>query len=1248
MASLPVSGAGGADPLLSVLALEPLVLQEDGGEFAPEDQEPDKHRPARSRTNDSGRGMTPEEVLASPMDFLGIKTDPQLARFFEAIESEHASPRELLLLSCSGHRRDVDELLLAESRRPVVQGRRRTAAEKEKDKAAAAEAEEQQRRRRSSASQSAEAAAAASAAAAAAPSAAQAARAGAQDPAQAQFHSPPRHGTPSSGGDGGEQTKGSSPVLSPTRLLWQRLTKDRDKDKDKGKDKGKSKDKEKATAVVATSGEQKQQQEQGDVEKAGGSPTRTRIKDWLRNKINKDKDCAASDAAAADDKGAALTVPGRSSFLTAPPPSRSPMPAPKAPSPLQRQAPPARRHSHALLPDDGSPAPPMSYSGNALPSGGGGSKGAMEASRLTTRRNSGSRPSHSRNGSASLSLSHNFASEAERAARAPTAPPPSPCTILLTNLALYVFPPAIAVEVEVPAEAAPEDGQGQAAGADGNEATAAAKPKPATTRRITKHFLVYNEFLRVSLSDIALVSLPYRAGLTRAGGDFALRITDFAITLTERPEGGASVVSGLASAGMVDGPLRPFQSLWLQAPRNCRSLLVESLSDAIVCLTGRPVDISQPDYAQLIEDILSGQTRAAATATAAAAAMDPKQPIKHAAAEDRLAAQVREAALMATWKAKHVVHSGYLHHRATHVWPTIVSGSSARGSGSGDVSGSSGTDGDEGAPRISLRSREASSWSSRYFVVTGPEAGDRWADTVERVLRHFATQQDMESWRYVGGVLAAGKALPKHLSPVAGAGSGTTALGLPAQIELYAPPPGRGAVLLREASALAGEGTPFSFELLVFPRISSMREEQGGSGADESSDAPPPLSPEAAAALPILQAALPPDVRDHPLVRASVEAVLEYGFTRHLFQVPAPPPPGQAATPELVAASSPGLGSTAAAVGASAAAFAPGAHTTMSRVASASVSLTATPQKQQQQQQPILSNANQRKQQAFMQSQSAAAPSTPARPSSLSVSSGLSSTPVLTSPGRSAAAASALMNADLRCWVRALRAAIAGGSSGADSFATPPTSPAAVAGRNASASVSVTRSSMLATHDHTHGSFGRTLAPPIFDPVAHRTPSPSISSSGANVSASASASAGVDPTHVRGATGSLSNSQSLNLSLPASPSPAPSPPLQPVPPASETTAVAAAAAVDESDALSSQSSIVSPRFFSSPSASPPADSAAQPHPAAATVVAVGEGGTGVTADLFSFPAAADAAHTGAGALSPGLHAILPSSPSELP
>jgi hypothetical protein len=1062
-------------------------------------------------------------------------------------------------------------------------------------------------------------------------------------------------------------------VLSPSKL-WQRLTKDKDKDKEQPKEKEKA-------AHNNADGPGK-----GDAEKAGGSPSRTRIKDWLRSKMNKDDDKSSAAASSSAASAAASPSSSPSSSIAAPVANSSgggaaaakssPPLNPRASSPLQRHAPPARRHSHKLLPDDGSPAPPMSYSGKAN----------INSALPPASSDRGAR-SHSRNGSsataASTSPSHNFCTEAERALRAPTAPRPTPCTILLSTRALYVFPPAIAVDMDedvltgalVPAPAEHEKKKKQsgatASATAAEPATDAAEtgqpqsanPPATVTRRITKYFMVYNEYVRVSLHDIGMVSLPYRSGLTRSGADLALRITDFAVHLAERINsqhggggagGAGSVVSGLAmlsgsgsgQAALSDGPLHPFQTLWLQAPRNCRSLVVESLSDAVLNLRGLPLELAQPDYAELIADILSSssssseqQSSSSSSSTAVATA-----------GENRIATQVREAALATAWKAKHVVHSGYLHHRATHVWPAIVAAGGVNNGGAGggeeaavDFPDSSSPEpspsppapalvSDPSVPRLRMRSRVASDWRSHYFVLTGPAPNDRFAPD-ERVLRPFASQQDMESWRYVCAALASGKTLPrshqKHFASAPEGGDGV-GLGLPMQqIDLKTLP---ASVVLREANALAGEGHAFSFELLVFPRTSSMREEEeeeaeevnGGDGGEhDATRALPPLSAQAQASFAALQACLPPDVRDHPVVRASAEGVLEYGFARHLFEVPAPPPPGMSQSQAIAAAAAASAGSVPSAT----------------RATSASVSVASSSSSSAQT--SLLSSANQRKQQAQQQQQQqqqlqGSAPSTPARSSSLSVSSISSSgtSPVLLSPGRSAAASTALMNADLRCWVRALRAAIAGGSVGMDVFAaTPPVSPATsrVAGRGASASVSVSGSATRNTAASIDHSGHPTLAPPIFDPSAHRTPSPAPSPS-----PSPSA---LPNLHDESRSSSASHTSLQSLPPSATPSPTPNNTNHnDLPPVREDADVGAVAAAAGSDA---------------PAAAKPVDQRlqfddndnGQDVAAAASDGAVAAGSdasdSAPSSDLFSFPADA------AGAVSP-LGIILPSSPSELP
>ncbi len=77
-----------APSVMAALALEPLVLEE---EFEAEEQEPTPAQPAAAcaaRQTEGKAGPptepTPEEMMASHLDFLNLKSDPQLARFFEA------------------------------------------------------------------------------------------------------------------------------------------------------------------------------------------------------------------------------------------------------------------------------------------------------------------------------------------------------------------------------------------------------------------------------------------------------------------------------------------------------------------------------------------------------------------------------------------------------------------------------------------------------------------------------------------------------------------------------------------------------------------------------------------------------------------------------------------------------------------------------------------------------------------------------------------------------------------------------------------------------------------------------------------------------------------------------------------------------------------------------------------------------------------------------------------------------------
>lgn len=252
------------------------------------------------------------------------------------------------------------------------------------------------------------------------------------------------------------------------------------------------------------------------------------------------------------------------------------------------------RHSPSLLLNEPSP-PPMTVISPSYTTSHIDSEIASFTAHTRSRSRSVINPVHSPTPAPVPSLSQPPPQPA--AARAPTAPAPQPCTLVLSNLALYIFPPAIAVDLDP----SPQSGPGPHA--------------PSI-----KYFLVYNEYRRISLADILLVSLPYRMGLTQQGTDFALRITDFALHLR-------------------DGDTTD----WLQAPRNKRSQLVECISDAYENLMGLALEMQQVDYSQLIADILSHQIWSA----------------------------IREMQIV-RWATRKEIMSGYLYHRSLHVWPTAA------------------------------------------------------------------------------------------------------------------------------------------------------------------------------------------------------------------------------------------------------------------------------------------------------------------------------------------------------------------------------------------------------------------------------------------------------------------------------------------------------------------------------------------------------------------------------------------------
>ena len=97
-----------------------------------------------------------------------------------------------------------------------------------------------------------------------------------------------------------------------------------------------------------------------------------------------------------------------------------------------------------------------------------------------------------------------------------------------------------------------------------------------------QQFLILNQYHRIALQDVLLVSLPYRSGISLTGGDYALRINEFCLHL------------------------RSGKNVWLQSPAGRRSVVVEVLSDAYRALLGHSLQIDQPDYLQLVSALHDG------------------------------------------------------------------------------------------------------------------------------------------------------------------------------------------------------------------------------------------------------------------------------------------------------------------------------------------------------------------------------------------------------------------------------------------------------------------------------------------------------------------------------------------------------------------------------------------------------------------------------------------------------------------
>ena len=339
---------------------------------------------------------------------------------------------------------------------------------------------------------------------------------------------------------------------------------------------------------------------------------------------------------------------------------------------------------------------------------------------------------------------------------APVAEPPEECAFVLSNLALYIFPPAIAIDLE------PSVNDGSVS---------------SNRTQLTRYFLVYTEYRRIALQDLLLVSLPYRMGITSHGSDFALRITDFALHL------------------------RDGTSNWLMAPKNGRSRLVESISDAYENLMGLHLEMNQVDYTTLIGDILS----------------------------NRIWDEIRDLQIH-RWANTVPIKSGYLFHRSIHVWPNHPSDHNV-------------TD----PSQIELKMSDPSDWEKKWFVLTA-----------DNFLLHFSSPRELEAFQFI--VTAA-------LRDQNGPSSNKVNSKLPATFDY-------GQIDLSKSLYLRGSSVcPDGFEIIVYPRSSSMRPSNDDANGNQST---------------------------------LTHATAKLGYTRHIFQIP----PSNEATSSTTKASTSGIHSS--------------------------------------------------------------------------------------------------------------------------------------------------------------------------------------------------------------------------------------------------------------------------------------------------------------------------------------------------
>ena len=638
--------------LYTDMTLEPLQLEE---EFEVQVQEPE-YQPAEMPSGANADASAAAALLTSPYDDLRLKSDPHLARFFSTIEGHHLPMREVLLLSCHASMRTVTPAFFHESRRPVVQGRRKTKEEAAK--------EEQKKKEEASARRKSGSAVAgamgSSATAATIPS-------GVNQPSH-------------SNGIAAVPSAADVPAVSQAKPgFWQRI---RTPDRVPSPKLGIAPGAVVHPPLIAPHG--------GLSTSPPPPPSKSaRMAEWFRKKVGSEDKHLAS----------------------------------------QHQALP--RHSPSLLLNESSPPPYALQSPTFTYNG---------AAQTRSRNNSAVISPEVTKTIAQPSPSHQMSTAEERAARAPQAEPAQPCTLVLTNLALYVFPPAIPIEL------------------DSDPSSPVSSPGGT---KLTRHFLVYTEYQRIALQDVLLVSLPYRSGLTRHGADFALRITDFALHLR-------------------DGDT----TVWLQAPRNKRSRVVECISDAYSNLMGLPLEMTQPDYSELLYDILSKS----------------------------IWSQIREMQIQ-KWALEKPIIAGYLFHRSLHVWPSLVD--TAKGANSGAQ-----------PQKIEMKMSAPSDWRRQWFVLSR-----------DNYLLHFTSKEELDAFQYVAS----------STNGLASSTSGGSGGKFPASFDCAQ-------IDLSKSLYLRGSSVcPDGFEIIVYPRASSM---QSGSAHEHGT-----------------------------------AATLEYGYTRHLFQIPLPAVP---------------------------------------------------------------------------------------------------------------------------------------------------------------------------------------------------------------------------------------------------------------------------------------------------------------------------------------------------------------------